>query len=56
MVFFDKNEAVVKIKGMGCFFEVLNVSVFYLDMCSGFIKNNNCCQGFLKVLLPSDNS
>ena len=32
MVFFFKNEAVVKIKGMGCFVEVLNLSVVVVSV------------------------
>ena len=32
MVFFGKNKAVVKIKGMGSFFEVLNVSVVIVSV------------------------
>ena len=32
MVFFSKNEAVVKIKSVGSFFEVLNVSVVVVSV------------------------
>ena len=32
MVFFGKNEAVVKIKGVGSFFEVLNVSIVVVSV------------------------
>ena len=57
MVFFGKNEAVVKIKGMCCFVEVLNVAVLVvggtliifvwvicncIDVCFFFFVSNFC--------------